>query len=219
MKLASIALATFVSVAAVPAYAGCDVPSEIDGEQLAASTRHYLALGCRPQHRHTMALGRRVAVSPTQPPAPRIESPKAAPAPAPYTAPPNTYQADNGDAVPFTYDNGAMFVAAAIGGRPVTMQVDTGANVCTIPEALANELIASGEATELQQSSSELADGQFHRFRHISVSMLVVGNHWGKDIQMTVMPSGTPLLSLPVLLSSGNGKFTVDAVKRKIIFG
>jgi hypothetical protein len=142
-----------------------------------------------------------------------------APAPAPYTAPLNTYQADNGDAVPFTYDNGAMFVAAAIGGRPVTMQVDTGANACTIPEALANELIASGQATELQQSSSELADGQFHTFRHISVSMLVVGNHWGKDIQMTVMPSGTPLLSLPVLLSSGNGKFTVDAVKRKITFG
>ena len=142
-----------------------------------------------------------------------------APAPAPYMAPPNTYQAGNGDAVPFTYDNGAIFVAAAIGGRPVTMQVDTGANVCTIPEALANELIASGEATELQQSSSELADGQFHTFRHISVSMLVVGNHWGKDIQMTVMPSGTPLLSLPVLLSSGNGKFTVDAVKRKITFG
>jgi hypothetical protein len=152
-----------------------------------------------------------------QPPSPPVVTAQAAtpppvPAPAPYTPPAS-------DDVQFTLDNGAMFVSAAIGGRPVTMQVDTGANVCTVPESLANELIASGEATELQQSSSQLADGQFHTFRHISVSTLVVGNHWGKDIQMTVMPSGTPLLSLPVLLSSGNGKFTVDAINRKIIFG
>jgi hypothetical protein len=123
------------------------------------------------------------------------------------------------DVVPFTLDNGAMFVSAAIGGRPVTMQVDTGANVCTIPESLANELIASGQARELPRSSSELADGRVHTFRHISVSMLVLGNHWRKDIPMTVMPGGTPLLSLAVLLLSGKGKFTIDAVHRQIVFG
>ena len=100
------------------------------------------------------------------------------------------------------------------------MQVDTGANTCTIGETLANELIASGQATDLGQTSGSLATGGSYTTREISVSILVVGNHWGKDIHMTVMPTDKPpLLSLPILLSSGSGKFTVDAVKRKIIFG
>jgi predicted aspartyl protease len=145
-----------------------------------------------------------------------VQAPTSPPAPAPAPAP---TPAAGPDAVPFTYDNGAMFVAASIGGRPVIMQVDTGANVCTINEALADELIASGQAKDLGQTSGSLATGGSYTTREISVSMLVVGNHWGKDIHMTVMPRGTPLLSLPILLSSGNGKFTVDAVNRKIIFG
>jgi hypothetical protein len=167
------------------------------------------------QRNTVIATGTCVADYSVDNPAP---APAPDPAPAPYTVPPNTYQAGR-DEVPFTYDNGAMFVSASIGGRPVTMQVDTGANVCTIPESLANALIASGQATEIGEGSGELANGSRIAYRRISVSMLVVGNHWGKDINMTVMPSGTPLLSLPILFSSGQGKFTVDGVNRKIIFG
>jgi hypothetical protein len=147
---------------------------------------------------------------PSDPPA-STYTPAPAPAPVPATGP---------DSVPFVCDNGAMFVSAAIAGRPVTMQVDTGANTCTIGETLANELTAAGEATVIGQTTGSTATGGSYTTREISVSMLVVGQHWGKNIHMTVMPTDKPpLLSLPILLSSGNGRFTVDAHNRQIIFG
>jgi predicted aspartyl protease len=117
-------------------------------------------------------------------------------------------------------DNGGMFVAASIGGQAVTMQVDTGANGCTIPESLANALIASGQATELDESSAQLADGSRRYHRNVSVTSLGVGDHWRSNVPMMVAPDGsTPLLGLPVLLVNGNGKFTIDAVNRQIVFG
>jgi predicted aspartyl protease len=94
------------------------------------------------------------------------------------------------DAVPFTMDNGSMFVSASIGGQPVTMEIDTGANGCTISESLANSLIASGQATELDQSSVQLADGSSRYARNVSVLFLGVGNHWRDDVPMMVTPDG-----------------------------
>jgi predicted aspartyl protease len=143
-----------------------------------------------------------------------------APQPALYSSSSAPTIEATGDAVPFTMDNGSMFVSASIGGQPVTMEIDTGANGCTIPESLANSLIASGQATELDQTSVQLADGSSRYARKVSVPFLGVGNHWRDDVPMMVTPDGaTPLLGLPVLLVNGNGRFTIDAVNRQILFG
>jgi hypothetical protein len=62
--------------------------------------------------------------------------------------------------VPIILINGAMHVVAVLGDKPVDMVLDTGAVVSSISTTLANQLIASGQATEAQPHQFILANGQ-----------------------------------------------------------
>jgi hypothetical protein len=145
---------------------------------------------------------------------------KADPPATEYARPTPPPPASGDDAVSFTFRSDGMHVSATVAGHSVDMLVDTGANRCTVNESLADTLIADGQATELELGQAQLADGSWHSVRRISIKSLGVGSHWRTDVPFMVNPdASTPLLGLPVLLVNGNGKFTVDAVNQRIIFG
>jgi clan AA aspartic protease (TIGR02281 family) len=120
--------------------------------------------------------------------------------------------------VPFIMKGGGIYVNVQVGDTTITMLLDTGANLVTINESLANSLIASGQATESAPSEAILADGSKQAHRSVLVKSLWVGSHQRLNVLVGVLPDGTePLLGLPVL--NAIGKFTIDSANRQLIFG
>jgi clan AA aspartic protease (TIGR02281 family) len=127
--------------------------------------------------------------------------------------------AGGSDAVPFVLTGGAMHVTVMLGDSQIDMMVDTGANVSSVTPTVANALISTGQATELEPHRVQMADGTWVMERVISVKSLKLGSHDRTDVTMTVTTSdnGMSLLGLPVL--NAIGKFTVDGGSNQLIFG
>jgi clan AA aspartic protease (TIGR02281 family) len=123
------------------------------------------------------------------------------------------------DAVPITMARNAIYVDVTLGGQPVTMLLDTGANVSSISATLADNLIAAGQARDGGQSMPvTLADGSTIKERVLIVNTLALGAHTRRDVRMLVSPDGVDmLLGLPVL--NAIGKFTVDAANSQLLLG
>jgi predicted aspartyl protease len=121
--------------------------------------------------------------------------------------------------VPFVTFNNAIFIHATIAGRDEIMQLDTGANLCTITDKLADELIASGEAHEVEASEYKLADGSVHMGRNVVVNSLALGAHRRHGVMMSVTPDSSMLLGLPVLNAVSGGKFTIDTTNSQLVLG
>jgi hypothetical protein len=135
-------------------------------------------------------------------------------APAPEPSSPSA----GGDTVPIFMVDGFVHVQVVIGRTPVNMTVDTGANISSIHTSLANSLLASGQATELEPSEITLAGGSTVTQRKISVNRLTLGSHTRYAVPMTVINDDADmLLGLPVL--NAIGKFSIDAVAGVLTFG
>jgi gag-polyprotein putative aspartyl protease len=150
--------------------------------------------------------------------APTYSPPVVAQTPAPTP----TYNAGggsggtNGDAVPFIMVGNAIHVTVTIGDVPNDMLLDTGAAMSSVTTALADGLIARGEAHELEPAKFTMANGSSEYERVISVNSITIGSHTRTNVAMSVS-DGTMLLGLPVL--NAIGRFTIDAVSSQLIFG
>jgi hypothetical protein len=126
-------------------------------------------------------------------------------------------QAPNGiDGVPLTLIDGAMHVVVALGDRSVDMVLDTGAVISGISTTLANQLIASGQATEAEPHKFILANGEAEMERMIVVHSLTIGSHTTTNALVSVSDNGMSLLGLSVL--NNIGPFKIDAVNGKLTF-
>jgi hypothetical protein len=121
-----------------------------------------------------------------------------------------------------TVNGGAVFTRVRLGDQWTTMMVDTGANVSSISESLADRLIASGHATEGDPVTVTLADGSQRENRTIVVDHVWVGHEHGggrAQVTMGVAPDDTDqLLGYPLIDAIG-GKVTVDRTAGRIVFG
>lgn len=146
-----------------------------------------------------------------------VEASAPAPEPTPTQAPQAPQAADIGDAVPFVYFNDRVLITVTVGGRGTPMLLDTGANVGQIPEALADQLIASGHATEGDGFISQIANGTSSHVRSVIVDSVVVGTHVVSNVEMGVGPER--LLGMNVLSHIRTGKFTIDTQNNQLVFG
>jgi hypothetical protein len=136
--------------------------------------------------------------------------------PAPtYSAPPPVIRAGNDDSVPITMIHRSIHVIVTVGGRPLDMILDTGANVSSIPPSLANNLIAAGRAEGGPSVPITLANGATEEERTVFVDSLVIGRHARAKVLVSVS-DGDPLLGLPILNSIG--KFSIDAERGVLSF-
>lgn len=156
-------------------------------------------------------------------PSPPVAAPERAPtfadAPAPtaptYVAPSPVTSAGNDDTVPITMIHNSIHVVVTVGGRPLDMVLDTGANVSSIPPSLANNLIAAGRAEEGPSVPITLANGATENERTVFVDSLVIGRYARSKVLVSVS-DGDPLLGLPIL--NAIGKFSIDAERGVLSF-
>ena len=144
---------------------------------------------------------------------------QAAPAPKQYVPPvARSTPSSSQDSVAFTLtENQQIMVKVTMGGLLVDMQLDTGANLASIGEDLADKLIAGGYATEGERGDVELADGSTVSQRRIVVTKVSIGKHTVANMRAGVVKDGKEmLLSLPVL--NAIGKFTIDSANQRLTF-
>jgi gag-polyprotein putative aspartyl protease len=128
-------------------------------------------------------------------------------APTPAVPPPKP----SGDAVPLIPINNALYLHVAIDGHDELMQLDTGANISTIKESLADSLVAAGEAIDMGAGEYVMANGTKSTNRTVIVKRLQLGSHRKGDVTMAVVPNdGMQLLGLSVLNSIGTFSITND---------
>ena len=155
------------------------------------------------------------------------EPPSAAqpPAVSPTAAPPALQRSalasmPLGNSVPiyFERDGRAVFVDVILGSQPAHMLIDTGATDVTVSESLAQALLSRGEADEGPSAQVQLADGSTTTTRNISVHTFKIGDNVLRDVSAGVTPDGTDmLLGFPVL--NQIGRFTIDTINKRLIFG
>lgn len=110
----------------------------------------------------------------------------------------------------------SIHLSVIVGNISTDMILDTGAEISSIPTTLADSLIQSGEANELQPRRMGMADGSSHMERIVNVHKISIGSHVRTNVSMSVS-DGMTLLGLPVLKAIG--KFTIDSTNNRLIFG
>jgi gag-polyprotein putative aspartyl protease len=101
---------------------------------------------------------------------------------------------------------------------PTRFLLDTGATGITVAEAIANDLIAKGEAHEVGKGQYTLADGSRHMEREIVIGTLILGQHTLHNVIAGVASEATEML-LGMSVLNQIGPFKIDPVNRKMIFG
>jgi gag-polyprotein putative aspartyl protease len=146
--------------------------------------------------------------------------PAAPEAPAPVVAQSHPAAAPStGNSVPLMITNGAMFAGVTVGDQPIVMQVDTGANISTIEESVASQLLSSGQATAAQDSQVTLADGTKHATHNIIIGTVTVAGRQAHNVAAGVVPNGSGMLLGLVPMNQISPTFTVDLAKSRILLG
>lgn len=128
---------------------------------------------------------------------------------APVYSPP-TYTTPATNRMPITFAHAGAYVAVSIGTMPETMLVDTGATGMTVTESVANQLIASGQATEQQAETATLAGGVKHEFRQVDINSVTVAGHVVNNVHAGVVPDGSDMLLGLGVLAKVSNKFAIN---------
>ena len=110
-------------------------------------------------------------------------------------------------------------VTVTLGSQIVDALLDTGASLGTVPESIANALIASGEANWNADGKSILADGRKVAEKRINVHRLTLGGRTVENVLLSVVPDGQGMTLLGMQVLRTFGKFTIDADNDQLILG
>jgi clan AA aspartic protease (TIGR02281 family) len=115
--------------------------------------------------------------------------------------------------------HGGKAVDVTLGANTkLTMIVDTGADIVSVTESIANQLILNNEAVELEKVDTTLADGSTQTLRTININKLTIGGHTLYNIPATVGSNvSLPLLGIDVL--NRFGTFKIETTKNLLILG
>jgi hypothetical protein len=143
-------------------------------------------------------------------------SPLYQPPPQPYR-PSVPYQ----DSVSIKVIDNSSFVDVYFGFEtPLSMMIDTGASMMSLPQVAADLLVAAHKADWAGRSETfTMADGSTHEKRILIIHQIKIGSHTLTNVEAGVTPSNdtVPLLPFPVLAQIG--KFTIDTNAGTLTFG
>lgn len=164
---------------------------------------------------------------PIQPPATSSAAPAVPPASANANAaipanPPPVIQAippsNVKDTIPiYPTNNGkGVLIDVLLGGQPVRMLLDTGADVMSINEDVADTLLKSGAAEVVDIGKFQMADGRTVTQPVIMVHEIRIGSHVLRNIKAAVS-DGDLLIGFPII--NEIGPFKIDTRNRELVFG
>jgi predicted aspartyl protease len=132
-------------------------------------------------------------------------------------APPPVVAPSPVDEVPLNVADNTMRLNVIVGGRSLTMVLDTGATHGSVPTSFGEKLLADGSAVEGPQTTVTLADNTTHKSRTIMVKSLTIGSHTVHDVRFGLeADDAEPLLGFGAL--SAFGKFSIDAERGVLTF-
>jgi len=111
---------------------------------------------------------------------------------------------------------GMMMVDVIVGGVPVRMLLDTGANMTVITEGVAATIIANGQGYMKGKVRAIMASGRTEEFQTMYVKELQIGPHTVRDLTVSVSSGAKMLLPFPVV--GGIGPFTIDTQTSELIW-
>ena len=139
------------------------------------------------------------------------------PNPSPEPIPPASPSGE--DSVGLINVGKGVLVQVMLGSHPVTMLVDTGATDMGVSSKLAAQLVADGDATYGDDVNVKQADGKTISERSITIHSLTIGRHTVKEVKASVADDDDAMSLLPFSVLSRAGRFTIDVVNNKLIFG
>lgn len=98
------------------------------------------------------------------------------------------------DRVPVSVINNQAHIAVSLRSLPVPMLVDTGCTYMTVTQNIANQLLASGQATRGEDIQTTLADGSTHANATVVISSMAIGGHVLSNVPAGVSPNGAEML-------------------------
>jgi uncharacterized protein YraI len=163
-------------------------------------------------------------------PGPTSEAAPPAPSPAPLpkkaeTVPyrPQAQQAPQApktvlkDSVPiYPVNNGNVAaIDVLIGGNPIRMLLDTGAEIIQIPPDLAEKIVREHQGSWGRIANFRMADGHVAQQRTINIESVRIGSHTLHNVTASVS-EGTPIMAFPVVNSIA--PFRIDTRNRELVF-
>lgn len=150
------------------------------------------------------------AQAPAQAPVPQAQTP------APTQQPPAPQvAARTKDSVPIIIGQYGVNVDVLLGGMPIRMMVDTGANSSQIPQSFASMLISNGNAVVHGTAPITYANGSKSTEQVLRVRELRIGSHVVRDVLVTIS-DGPPLIGFPVI--DGIAPFTIDTRAGELVW-
>jgi predicted aspartyl protease len=155
---------------------------------------------------------------------PRKYAPRAAPKPPVYEAsvpPAQTYNpsTSTGLVVPIADDGlGGHTVDVYLGDRLVTMTLDTGASMVSIPSNIAYSLLSAGGGSIIGMVNSTIADGSVHQEPEINIYKVTIGGRTLENVHATIAPDNAMML-LGTNVLNRFGKYSIDTTNNQLILG
>jgi hypothetical protein len=139
-----------------------------------------------------------------------------APAPSSQAPPSSDWGAE--DSVPIypSANYMAAMVDVQLGSRTTRMTIDTGANIMSLPQGIADELVRNGDAQRGEKGHFTMADGSTKEEWTININRVTIGRHSVNNVKASVSEEGS--LLLPFTLLSHIGRFSIDTHERKLTF-
>ncbi len=145
---------------------------------------------------------------------PMAGAPTLASVPAPVAAPTSA-----STSLPLLIKDRAAFTSIMLGNQPAIVLVDTGATSMSVTTSVANQLVASGQATDLGNAGTTTnADGDKREARFISINTVIIAGHELHDIRAVVAPDGADMLLGFSVLNRISSRFAIDAANSRLVF-
>ncbi|MFZ0605555.1 MAG: retropepsin-like aspartic protease [Roseiarcus sp.] len=171
-------------------------------------TGHLYMKGGEPRYREVMTKnGQTIMVSDALC---SFDSPPTGGARPPVVASAPAYEPTTAFHVPVTFGRGGAYVAVSIGATAATMLVDTGATGMTVSASIADQLIASGQATGAQAETVILAGGVKQEFRQVDINAVIIAGHVVNNVHAGVVPDGSDMLLGLGVLAKVSNKFAIN---------
>jgi hypothetical protein len=122
------------------------------------------------------------------------------------------------DSVPLIVGAAQVKATVTLGSFDAKMVIDTGASDMQIVAGLANALVDKGEAAPGPDKQYLLADGSGGTRPTVVIHAMRLGTHVLHDVPASVSKDGVSML-LPFPVLNQIGKFTIDTVSGKLVFG
>ena len=134
---------------------------------------------------------------------------------APAPLPPMTGE----DSIGIISNGRSAMASITLGSQALMMTIDTGASDLQVPDDVADQLVASGDADDTHQTARfTLADNRQVDSRIIIIHRVQIGRHVLTNIRASTGPAGHEGL-IPFSVLNQAGRFTIDSAANKLIFG